>query len=504
MSPLGLAKALRPTGYDKPWLRFSLAFSLLALAILMLLSTSSCAEPEGPNLVVTYPHDDQWVNSTTLVVDGTTEPGLKVNVTVDTHNGSRNYTTTALPDGSFSVPVELFPWGGRIIVVAFDGGGNSTEVVRHLRLDTVPPEITMDYPTESPYYTRFTKITVVVSFTYPEYGGIQPPLEPPISGTFQEVYELREGVNEIAVRFSDPAGNEAMERITVIADWTPPILEVTEPSMEGILTNETTIHFEGNVSEADEGRLLIVFDAIEHDVSLLNGDMGDGGSWEYDLVLERTDTSRNATVFLLDRVGNSASVSLRIILDVTPPDISLNPLPDTIDSSLLVITGSVETGIDEVCINDVYYPIGAKGAISVMLNLVEGRNPIEISVQDAAGNTRLLQEIVIRDTRWPTIDLEVPERTDKETVHIRGTTDIDVESVVINGEPFPVDNGTFDVVLPLKDGENTFKVEVTDAAGNTRRRTVVVDRDTPGFEAAVLLAAMIAAVALLRARRTRP
>jgi len=93
----------------------------------------------APPLTVTTPAFARVATSSPLVVGGETEAGAAVSVA----RGSASATTTAGPDGRFSVPLETSDGSQRLRVVSTDAAGNATDLGTMLIVDAHPPELSV-------------------------------------------------------------------------------------------------------------------------------------------------------------------------------------------------------------------------------------------------------------------------------------------------------------------------------------------------------------------------
>lgn len=95
-----------------------------------------------PILSVDSPTDNFVTNEKGLTVSGNTNDEGSSPVTVEvTVNGGDPVTAQVQEGGSFTVDVELSEGDNEIVVKATDSAGKSTEVTRHVELDTAPPVI---------------------------------------------------------------------------------------------------------------------------------------------------------------------------------------------------------------------------------------------------------------------------------------------------------------------------------------------------------------------------
>jgi hypothetical protein len=110
-----------------------------------------------PTLNVTKPADSFITNNPELTVMGTTNDEGSSPVTVEVNGES----VMVNADGSFSTTVELTEGENTVTVVATDGVGKSTTLVRKVTLDTVPPKITSVSLTPNPVDAGQTYVVTV-------------------------------------------------------------------------------------------------------------------------------------------------------------------------------------------------------------------------------------------------------------------------------------------------------------------------------------------------------
>ncbi len=119
------------------------------------------------------------------------------------------------------------------------------------KVDTIPPDISIDFPTGSPFYTGDK--TVNIAGKVSEKGqliinGKAILLKDSLS--FSTVLMLSSGKNLVKVSFTDIAGNSVSKEIEIIFDTTVPQLNITSPTdWDEITTKE--IEVQGSVSPAN-------------------------------------------------------------------------------------------------------------------------------------------------------------------------------------------------------------------------------------------------------------
>jgi len=468
---------------------------LAAVAALALLATLARAEEGAPPLTVLSPEEGLLTNSTSLDVVGVTVSAATVTVTVESSSEKVwNYETFANINGSFGVQVGLYEGPVRIRVQARDRYGSTNDQLINITLDTVPPQLYLVYPRESPFYTIRHSCTILVHITendatvQPMSGRIELSDMP---GVHAITVDLTEGMNRFEIWATDKAGNVASVTVSIVADWTPPVLNVNAPASRSVLTSSRDLKFAGNVTGAKS----VVLDSGTSRTETALVDMGYLELWSFMARLGPHDGSWYYTVRAVDVVGNEASWRCEVTLDTTPPKVDIwPPIGNETDTRELTITGNTGHGVEMVLVNGEPYPV-VLGYFSIPWRLQEGRNALEIEAWDATGNRAVIRQTVMCDDGPPELRLWVPRGSDGPRVHIRGTTDANVGMVVVEGTTHPVVNGTFDVVVKLVKGKNRITVEVVDPAGNARAGEAVVRYGVTGPEAGAVV--MVVAIALL-------
>src|SRR5262249_11721361 len=98
--------------------------------------------------------------------------------------------------------------------------------------------------------------------------------------------------------------------------------------------------------------------------------------------------ARTVTGAVVDKAGNSKSVTTTTNLDNTPPTLTIATTPPTVSSSQLILTGTVSdtlSGVSRVACNGIAATVSGNG-FTCALSLAEGSNSIDVSATDFAGN----------------------------------------------------------------------------------------------------------------------
>lgn len=456
-----------------------------------------------PSLEVDSPVEDELTRNATYTVTGSTEPLTRVDIRVESSEGSRDYTLTSSGDGSFEMSIGLFEGIQHVLVTATDTMGNPTVVTRIVTLDTIPPDFIINSPDTDYVLTHYSRYNIMGTMIFdPDATVFIHLFGIAHTGVFQHVVELDEGVNLIEVKAVDEAGNEKVVVLTIVRDSIVPFLTVTSPPEDYLITNDPTIHFSGTVTGAFG--VVLQHKGIYLPAVLVTGSWEDG-EWEYDLELGPQDLEQDVVVIAYDLADNEAIMVINVRYDFVPPQLWLEgeALSYT-NQTTFTISGTTDEVIQAVLVNGVEEPV-VNGLFSVDVDLTDGQNAFVVTVEDEAGNlaTEIIQ--IFLDRVPPTFELDYPKKTDKKKATISGTCSNDVVTMLVNGRSNKVDNGTYEVEVDLKeDGKNQFIITFQDRAGNTVTETITIRKgeETPGFGGILSMLALtvlvLAAVALRR------
>ena len=273
-------------------------------------------DTKAPALNVTAPAPDALVNKSRLDIIGSTEPGGFLDI-----NGE------AVPvfAGNFTWDILLNEGPNDISVSARDAAGNTNTTTLHVTLDTIPPALTVSFPTEG----QITNIPMLnIS------GTVEPGVKMLVGSESRNItgsfylfsVNLVEGENRISIMAEDAAGNRNMTVRLVTLDTLEPVLSVD--TLNGSKTNLSTLRLAGWTDAGSE--------------VTVNGQIvpvGTDGRFITNISL----VSGNNTISITarDRAGNTASLT-RVVERVTdtpkPPPV---PRPPGGSLSLTMVAGAV-------------------------------------------------------------------------------------------------------------------------------------------------------------------
>ncbi|KLW90281.1 hypothetical protein SP99_00471 [Enterobacter sp. BIDMC92] len=416
-------------------------------------------------------------------------------------NGQWTFTAPELPDGEYSITVQ----------VTDDAGNTKSSAALNVTVDTVTaaPVITLSDDTgvqddnqtndTTPGFAITTDadaVTVMVSID----GGAPVAATKDADGKWHiDSSALNDGEHTIVATVTDAAGNTATsDTLTFTVDTTlsVPTIDLTDASDTGSstdnITRNTTPAFTlGNI-DADVVTVQVLINGTAYDVEWVNGqwtftapELADG---EYSITVQVTDDAGNtrtsaALDVTVDTVTAAPVITLSDDTGVQGDNQTNDATPGfaiTTDADAVTVMVSIDGGAPVAATKDAD---GKWHIDSSALN--DGEHTVVATVTDAAGNTATSDTLTFTvDTTLsvPTIDLTDASDTGSSTDNItRNTTpaftlgnidaDVVTVQVLINGTAYDVEwvNGQWTFTAPeLADGEYSITVQVTDDAGNTR------------------------------------
>lgn len=196
--------------------------------------------------------------------------------------------------------------------------------------------------------------------------------------------------------------------------------------------------------------------------------------------------SQTITGTATDIAGNSASTSVTVKIDKTPPVVTVASPPNGSSISLSTVAiglnGSVSdslSGVSGVSCN------GAPGAISgsnftCTVLLTQGPNSISVHATDVAGNSTA-SALSLTYAPAPQIAITSPANlsiTNLSPATVIGTISDPAARITVNGINAPQSGGGFAIPVPLVEGLNVLSAVATNASGTVSTATVQVTLDT--------------------------
>jgi len=382
-----------------------------------------------PHLTVDAPAS-AYTNNPVFAVRGETD-GTRVFV---------NSRVVPVADGAFSTAVLLHEGENQITVTASDSMGNQESIVLTVILDTQPPDLTLNTPSQGSV-TNERNVLFSGSVGPDDVLYVDGRPVATYNGVFAFSLELEEGSNTVHLMAVDLAGNTVERYIEVYVDTVPPVLRVD--SLPELLNVRDVV-----ISGSTDGGAVYV--------NQLPASMVDG---RFTVHYHAAEGTNRVHITAEDAAGNRAEAVVEFTVDTVPPEILLDPVPEKVSSDVVRIAGRVADASD-VFVNGELLEVSG-GYFEVLVHLSEGENTITISASDAAGNGAVCGVRVVLDTRTRLMVAE--SRWSGGVYIVRGTAE--PGAVVTAGDQSTVasETGTFTLVLPP--GEYT--LSAADGLGNT-------------------------------------
>ncbi len=300
--------------------------------------------------------------------------------------------------------------------------------------------------------------------------------------------DLTDGVYTITIRGWDVArwGNLSLgvAHVTiknVKVDTEPPFLQMLQPANPYSVTNNRTYVLIGQTERSVNIKRLTINDlpvtvftqTFTYETSLIEG-------------------SNTFVIIAEDTAGNIAVATRQIILDTIKPTLIVTTPVDGFSSKEqdFEVSGDTEQTAKVFVQLDERPPaevVDRGGTRFYFIQNIrhEGLHAVTIISRDVAGNENREQIYVKYDITPPVLEDIIPTQDPKPTndqrVYVSGRTDLEVETVSVNGLMFAVHQGAFALKINLLEGLQTLTIEVTDAAGNynTTTRQILIDVTPP-------------------------
>jgi hypothetical protein len=361
-------------------------------------------DTRAPELVVEAPTEGVNLPDGSLRVEGSTEPGLNVQVIIA---GEIVAEAQADDDGRFAIAVDVsFVEGENLVEIrTVDAAGNASEVARIVVLDSVPPVIAIASPADG---TLFAERTVEVS------GTSEPALPVTVTrfdarglaaealntvsddaGLWSVLFEgVADGRWTIGARARDLAGNVGdAEPVAFEVLSAAPRLEITTPT-QGLVTNVPTLVVVG-VTDGDATVSLLVSSTGGIDIVRVEGlEPEADGRFEWPAGPDVGEGAFVLTAVATGRSGLETRVTVDFVVDRTAPALAIDfPAEDEeLEVGFVTVEGTTEVGATVSVTFDDEAPIAANvtaaGAFTARSagELEVGEHRVRAVASDAAGN----------------------------------------------------------------------------------------------------------------------
>lgn len=509
-------------------------------------ATNVSVDFTAPDISINTIAADNVINAQEITqgidITGTASPedvGQLVTVTLN----EQTYQTLVLNDGSWCVTVpaanlQLLQDGDHPVQVSLsDAAGNTTSATVLLTVDADPsglPTLTLSTISEDGYLNQAeantdlilsgtstglaegTSVTVILNgqnyYTVVDAQGHWRVTVPSA-----DVSILADGEQQVIVKATDGAGNPANTNgsFTVIAsEASQPTLTVDLVAGDNVVNSQeanSPLHLSGSSQQLPEGTpVTITLNGVEYTAVIdING------NWMVTLPAEVVTTLPQGAVEMrvtaTDIAGNPATTVTHFLVNTTPPSLDNVTLSagDTLNLAEaltgLTVSGTSEPGLPvTVTLNDVTYNTRTdeNGNWSLVIpsgdlqQLSDGRQELNVSVTDAAGNTSTSTatfDVAINNLPSLTIDtpfsdswLNLTEASEGQTLtgtatHLPEGTILTVTFAGHSWNTVVDADGNWslylspDMLTALSDGTSQISVATSDMAGNPAQISVNVN-----------------------------
>ncbi|MFP5246262.1 MAG: Ig-like domain-containing protein, partial [Thermoanaerobaculia bacterium] len=393
-------------------------------------------------------------------------------------------TVTSTLNGQPYVSLTPITVDGRYVVhvEAVDEAGNQAQADLNVLVDKVPPLVVLKEgstvldPVQLAKYNRDAGITVEISdVTSSVDSSVELDGAPYVSGTLI----TSEGTHVLRVRAEDEAHNVTEVTLSVLIDKSAPKIEFLET--EHLLDAGVLQKFRRDIAIE-----LRVTDAVSSAtyVATLNGAPYTS---ETPITAERTHELK---VDATDAAGNTATATLRILLDKTPPVIKFSESGTPLDTNVETpFNRVVKVGV-EVTDNlpDVIWDVKLDGADYVPGTDIadDGHHIVTVHAEDAAGNQTEAEVRVLVDQAGPLVVIREGARVldpgirqlfnhvPTLTIEVTDVLTQPTSTITLDGQPFA--SGA-----TVAEGQHELKVDARDGVTNQTLVTMrlLVDATAP-------------------------
>jgi len=444
----------------------------------------------APALLINDPVDGSLFNNRNIVMQGTTDAGLTVQL-----RESGNALGSALADGTGVWRITLNGLAESAHTIdanVMDLAGNGASASVSFTIDITAPSIAISSPVSGAFLNSndvpiagVTEGGLTVELS--ENGSLLGSATALANGQWQTTLTgLAAGPHTLTAMVIDGAGNNGQTSVGFTVDTVAPPLTISNPSANAFI-NATTVTIAG---QSLAGLTVVVKEgAAELGSVVVAADDG----WSLD-VSGFGEAMHNLSAEASDLAGNQTIALVSFTVDITKPAISIvSPVEnDLVNATSLALTGTTEPGLIVSVSVDAGAAVAAtangSGDWSVTLTgLSEAQHSITANVTDAAGNTNSDAVSVTVDLTKPLLSIDSPSadsNINQTGVTLSGTTDPSLtvsmrDNGIALGSVSADAGGHWSFTASgLNEGEHRFVASTRDGAGNTAEAAVRIVVDT--------------------------
>lgn len=451
----------------------------------------TCTDDWGPTMSVSFPRSAGVVNQSTFAASGSVIDLGSGLASLGYSFDNITYTPIALPTNgtNWTAPlVDIADASYYLYTRAVDRVGQTFYVrVGPFLVDTSPPDFTLPVPPEYVSGSNFTLDSFAepqAKMSFSTITGLTGNTTVNGAGEWRLVLPLTEGLNVFTITAVDQAGNRVTQVFSLVVDHTPPALTVL---LDPVTYTATQTLVVAGLAEANAA---VVVNSIAAPRT--------GENFQLGVLL--APGPNNIVVVATDGAGNIREWMGVAIYDNAIPDLSVVVSTGATSGGVHVtgkatvpVAGQVTDALTEVAwlsVNGVQYTFDDEGVFFVALNLTEGTQTFTVMAADLVGNTARYNFTVLRDSTppqaevavvsagAPILDLGGVPHTSETSVTIVVTMS-ESGTVTLNGASHSAVAGENNYIVTLVEGQNDFRLNFRDSAGNAGSTTsLAVVRDT--------------------------
>ncbi|MFV9261054.1 Ig-like domain-containing protein [Citrobacter freundii] len=456
------------------------------------------------------------------VFTGKTAPLAEVLLTI----GGSTYTTIAGADGSWKITVSNpLPEGSNTYTVSASTSNGVTGILQGgIIIDTQSQEVTVELDSISDTGVKGDFTTQVQTPTLSgtaeaeatlilEIGGHSYTFSADASGrwNFTLPDALGEGVHNYTLTSTDKAGNSTATQGILTIDTTGPLLNVQLDESNNMLMDNVLGNNQPTFSGSTEPGLTVTITIGDKTYQIV----ADGnGNWSFTVPVALENKTWEYTVTATDAAGNQTFIKDQVVIQ-HQESVETLPLTGGLDAgSDSGVAGDKITSVNKPVFSGTTVP-GASVTVSIAGNdytatadlngnweievtdtLPDGVYDYTITATGANGDTGTVNNYLTVDTELPYTEIQIDAASDSGVKGdnitnvnkplLTGTTEPNaIVKVVIQGVEYETkadSSGQWNVQVsaPLSEGNNSYTVTVTDAAGNSSSTTGELILDSTG------------------------
>ena len=367
----------------------------------------------------------------------------------------------SVPDSTstlYTMPIDI-PVDTTLKAIAVDAAGNVSNLLREdYTIDTAAPVVRITAPEDA---SLTSDATPLLDYTVDDPTAsvvVTVDGDDVATRAGESLAELADGVHDVSVSATDPAGNEGSDSVSFTIDATAPTLTASPTG--------------GTFEEAQSVRLEASEPATIR--YTLDGSTPDNASAAYADPIAIAETTTLKAV-ATDAAGNRSGVLIEVYtisVDLVPPVVALSSPADggaTNDATpLLSYTVDDPTASVVVTVDDA--PVATRDG-EYLASLGDGQHSVRVEATDAADNTGSDAASFTVDTVAPVVTADPPggSYTAAQSVTFSASDPVTIHYTLDGGEPGA---GSPLYGLPiLVDESLTLRFLAADAAGNTASGT---------------------------------